>query len=198
MSNIQAFIEFWQQNETASKYTNDSARLLWEAHKRAVAQLHAAEAETLRFLRPIRGNKGSLAPGFHPGSEGEVTAIADRITDAEKQISTIAAEIEEFCELAGGPSLLPIQAEVDKEKGIIGAAIVEARKVRATEERRIRGQKTGRLAVQSEIAASPLVQAAEEKEAAVLAAHEGKADALRERSVRAYSICAKHDHRTAI
>jgi hypothetical protein len=197
MSDIQEFIQFWQINETAPKYTNDSARLLWEAHKRAVAQLHEAENETIKFLRPTKV-KGGYTPGFHPGTEDDVAGIAARIEEAERQISTIEAEIEEFMSLTNSPSLLPLQKEVDREKSIVSEAIVASRKTRQIEERRIRAQKVGRLAVEAEISSNPAVIAAVEHEAVVVGEHGPKADALRERSVRANGICARHDHRTAI
>ncbi len=130
MSTVSQFLEYWQ----AAIEEEDDAKLLYQAHIDAVADLEASRAQTLRYIQPTKNSKGTWVVGFASNKVDEVVALASEISDKEAKIESICHAIEAFLLITDGqPTFRSIVEKRSQARGAIGYASRSAQAMRERE-----------------------------------------------------------------
>ena len=108
---LKSFLDFW--DNPPQNASIDPIGKVYHAYVGAAEVRHGLKSKGREFIVPGKNSRGQWIPIFDQDRTDEIASLSVEIDQATTNLKAISNDIEEIHTLAGGPSQINLQTELD-------------------------------------------------------------------------------------
>jgi hypothetical protein len=108
---LKSFLDFW--SNPPKNASIDPIGKVYHAYVGADEVLHGLKSQGRIYIIPGKNSRGQWIPVFDSDKTDDIAALSGSIDKASTKLKAISNDIEEIYSLAGGPSQINLQTELD-------------------------------------------------------------------------------------